>query len=461
MICPRKYSLVLSVLLLSIFTSTSLTIHAQGGKEYDKKSDPKVNRRDGLAMLKAVNDIVRRYYFDPEFRGLDLTAKYKAAEEQIKQQEFRWQIHRTIAQFLLDLNDSHTIFYPPDRLFRAEYGFSMMIIGEHCFVTDIKQKSDAARTGLSAGDRIEGINGLAPNRNNFWAINYLIYTLDPQETLSLDIVKPNGEKATVNIKTRFLSPAERKAERQKRKKEEESKPYTCQALSDEVVACKLRTFVVAKDIVDKMMKEAGNSKKLVLDLRGNGGGYVDTLMHMLGYFFDRRVKVGTEVRRNEKKERYADPRGARFGGDLFVLVDSQSASASEVFSRTIQIEKRGKVIGDTSMGAVMTSGGIVISLDAGTASIDFVATRNFAVNITIADLVMSDGGRLEGTGVTPDHLVGPTTLALSMRNDPILAFAASLAGVTITPENAGKLNFFLPKAEEESDKETENSVDNL
>ncbi|MDI1241190.1 MAG: S41 family peptidase [bacterium] len=452
---PRR--LLIAFLLAGFSLSTLCSVNAQDGKQYDKKSDPKVNRRDGLAMLKAINDIVKRYYFDPDFRGLNLSEKYIAAEQLIKQQDYRWQIHRTIAQFLLDFNDSHTVFFPPDRLFRVEYGFSMMIIGENCFVTAVTKQSGAGTSGLAAGDRIESINGISPNRSNFWAINYLIYTLDPQENLTIKVEKADGKKS-IDVKAKFLSPEERKAERQKRKKEEEAKPYTCRTLTPEVITCKLRTFVVEKEVVDKMMKEVAGYKKLVFDLRGNGGGYVATEQYLTGYFFDRKVKVGTEVKRDGKKERFAAPIENPFAGELLVVIDSQSASASEVFSRTIQIENRGKVLGDTSMGAVMTSGGIWMSLDAGTASIDFIATRNFSVNITIGDLIMSDGNRLEGIGVTPDHLVGPTPAALAMRTDPVLAFAASLAGVAITPEKAAELNFFIPKGEEESDKETEGSV---
>ena len=45
---------------------------------------------------------------------MDLDARFKAAEDQIKSQEKNWQIYRTIAQVLIDLNDSHTCFFLPD-----------------------------------------------------------------------------------------------------------------------------------------------------------------------------------------------------------------------------------------------------------------------------------------------------------------------------------------------------------
>lgn len=441
-------------LLAFLALSAVQTIPAQ--KElYDKKSDPSKNRNEGLRILNKVEGILEEYYFDPNYKGIDLKKRVEQAREQIKTQEYRWQIHRTIAQVLLDFDDSHTSFLPPDRLYRVEYGFSMMIIGNDSFVTDVKKGSDAEKKGLSAGDKIENINGIVPNRGNFRALSYLIYSLDPQENIKLNVVDPNRKAKDVQIVSRFLSPEERAAERRKRKKDEGEKPFTCLPISAETLACKLRTFSVSRSSVDKMMKAAQGYKKLVLDLRGNGGGLVDTEMHLTGYFFDKKVKIGTEVMRKSRKERFSNERSDPFTGELFVLVDSQSASASEVFARTMQLEGRGKVIGDTSMGAVMTSYQIPLPVDGRGASFDvnYGASRWFGVNVTIGDLLMSDGKSLEHVGVTPDHRVGPTPIAVAQRNDPVLAFAAELAGSPMTPEKAGTFNFFVPKAEEESDKE--------
>ena len=124
--------------------------------------------------------------------------------------------------------------------------------------------------------------------------------------------------------------------------------------------------------------------------------------------------------------------GSAYSGKLIVVIDSRSASASEIFARVIQIEKRGTVVGDRSAGAVMRA--VSYHHQHG---LDTVIP--YAVSVTDADVIMKDGKSLEKVGVVPDETVLPTAADLAAKRDPVLARAAALAGVSLDPEKAGSL----------------------
>jgi len=121
-----------------------------------------------------------------------------------------------------------------------------------------------------------------------------------------------------------------------------------------------------------------------------------------------------------------------FKGKVIVLIDAGSASAAEIFSRLMQLEHRGVVLGDISSGKVMMSRSF--SLDAGSGTL-----VSYGGSITEADVIMSDGQSLEHVGVTPHVRILPTGEDLANRRDPVLAAALELLGHKMSPLDAGKL----------------------
>ena len=115
-----------------------------------------------------------------------------------------------------------------------------------------------------------------------------------------------------------------------------------------------------------------------------------------------------------------------------MLVDGESGSASELFSRVVQLEKRGTVIGDQTSGLVMQ--GTYFPHKSGLDLVFF-----YGVSVTTADLMMTDGKSLERVGVTPDELLLPSPEDLAAGRDPVLSRAAALAGLKLEPEKAGQM----------------------
>jgi len=132
------------------------------------------------------------------------------------------------------------------------------------------------------------------------------------------------------------------------------------------------------------------------------------------------------------KEMKSKETGSHYDGNLIVLIDSKSASASEIFARVIQLEKRGIVIGDRSSGAVMEAQLLDHKL-----GLDTIIP--YAVSITDADLIMGDGKSIENVGVIPDELVLPSAADMAAKRDPVLTRAVERGGVKLDPEKAGAL----------------------
>jgi len=91
--------------------------------------------------------------------------------------------------------------------------------------------------------------------------------------------------------------------------------------------------------------------KLILDLRGNGGGYLDAAVHIADQFLDEgQLIVYTEGNARQRQEYKASKGGLCDGLEVAILIDEGSASASEILAGAIQDNDRGIVIGRRSFG---------------------------------------------------------------------------------------------------------------
>jgi carboxyl-terminal processing protease len=393
------------------------------------------DRGASLTMLRQIKVDLKDNYYDKAFRGMDLDSAFGEAEQKLRTSSSSIETTAILADVLLRLNDSHTKFFPPDRATRVQYGWTAAMIGDEPYVIEVVPGSDAKKKGMAVGDRILFWNRFEPTRSNLWQLYYLYNFVRPQVMQRVIVRKPDGTEKVLDINS-----------------EVRPRPNQLSDLLDEIestVAVKVdreqktgETFVWRyaafndQKPVERAMKKARESKSLVLDLRGNGGGAVDTLHTLVTYLFNREVHVATEKGRKGEKPFTAKGRKDAFAGPLVVLVDSRSGSAAEVLARLVQIEKRGTVIGDRTAGAVMTSRIFPHSVGIG-------ALAFYATSITVGDVRMSDGESLEHKGVTPDEMLRPTGADLAAGRDPVLARAITLLGGTMTAEQAGQ--FYRPK----------------
>ncbi len=97
--------------------------------------------------------------------------------------------------------------------------------------------------------------------------------------------------------------------------------------------------------------KAQNCEKLILDFRGNSGGYLDVAINLCNEFLnDGDMIVYTQGKSHPRQEIHANGKGSCQGEEVAVLIDEFSASASEIFAGAIQDNDRGIVVGRRSFG---------------------------------------------------------------------------------------------------------------
>jgi carboxyl-terminal processing protease len=396
-------------------------------------------------MLKETNETVRKQYFDPNFQGADLDASYRKAEQLIAAATSVHQGYEAVNDFLAVLQDSHTHFIPPKQPFEVEQGWRMQMIGDQCLVTHVKKSSDAAAKGLKPGDRILVVDGAKPSRSDWLNLEYQLNVLSQRSSLHLVVAE-----AGLQLKMMVVESVVKQLPAQydlttndiwRIQEHNQMAWHRFEARNTEVenvAVLKLPVFAPKNQAaIDSFFHKAEKYPAVIIDLRGNPGGAEDVLLETTSKLFDHEIKIGDTVGRNKTKPLVAKGSGSHaYSGKVIVLIDSQSASSSEIFARVVQLEKRGTVVGDSSAGAVrrverfnFVHGG---GWGAGNLFADGVA-------VTVADLKMTDGGSLEKVGVTPDEVVLPTPEELAAGADPQLARALQLAGAPLSAEKAGKL----------------------
>lgn len=153
---------------------------------------------------------------------------------------------------------------------------------------------------------------------------------------------------------------------------------------------------------------------LILDLRGNPGGYLQAAVDIAGEFLPRGTLVLTEELRDDEQEEYRVRRsGVALDVPLVVLVNGNSASASEIVAGAIRDHKRGTLVGTQTYGKGSVQ--ITHSLEDGS-----------SLRVTVARWLLPDGDHLDGEGITPDEVIEFTQEDRETGADPQLDRAVEL-----------------------------------
>jgi hypothetical protein len=93
-------------------------------------------------MLVSIRNEIRKNYYDPAFRGMDIEQHFKAAEAKLEEATSLGHAMAIIAQSLLDFDDSHLFFFPPNRTATVDYGWVMQMVGNDCYIVAVRPTPD-------------------------------------------------------------------------------------------------------------------------------------------------------------------------------------------------------------------------------------------------------------------------------------------------------------------------------
>ncbi len=144
-----------------------------------------------------------------------------------------------------------------------------------------------------------------------------------------------------------------------------------------------------KDALKELDKE--NISSIILDLRGNPGGLLDEAVDISRLFIPEGPIVHVKYRGDNMVTYYSNLKKPKY--KLVVLVDKNSASASEIFAGAVQDRKAGTVIGTPTYGKGTVQQ--IISLPRG----------GDGMKLTIAQYLTPNKRNIDGKGITPDIIV--------------------------------------------------------
>jgi len=375
-------------------------------------------------VLKIVSADVQKNFYDPQMRGLDWAALTEATRQRIRSSNNTGQMILAISTLLSRLQDSHTYFVPPRLTAQADFGFKARAYGSEVRVYEITKKGPAERSGLQIGDAILSLNGVPLDRSNIRETLWLVSRVVPATALDLEVATagPHAVHIPAHLVTsqehEYIESVWRVADWQRARDVRVNFSHRDYGTGISYVG--IPSFTASPELTYSEVSGAQRANVLILDLRGNSGGWEETLTSFLGFFTDKPTVLGKVVSRSQSQDWVIKPRTSGFHGAIIVLVDSDSASAAELAARFLQMFHGATILGDLTSGMVNRGRVIEEKIGAG-----FVMP--FATVVTSAKLVMPSGEELEGRGVIPDIKCVPTREDLVHGADPCLDQALAFA----------------------------------
>lgn len=397
----------------------------------------KSNRDLMRGIAEGVHDIIKKNFYDPSLKGIDWDKELHETQKKIDASNSPGEMLAAIYWMVRKMDDSHTRFLPPWQTLEPRFGFQVKPFGDTVRVYKIKEKGAAEKAGLLVGDTVLGIEGVVADRKHYWETQFYYRLIQPAGILVLDIER-NGKRQRreipADVHTRQAMELAYDFSKVFDAIREEETSYAENpfqyASKDDIGYVKLRNFV--GDMAERALWRVKGSRALIIDVRGNPGGEIDDLQRFAGYLEKSETELFTETLRGRTQKITAKPRKPSFSDvPIAVLVDSESASASEIIARHLQLSGRAVIIGDKTAGEV--AGARYFQQHIGAEPAVF-----YGAQTTVAQVTFPDGKDIEKIGVTPDLMCIPEAADLVAKRDPCYGLAMTTLKAKLAGSSAQK-----------------------
>ncbi|MCR5455553.1 MAG: hypothetical protein K6F33_11255 [Bacteroidales bacterium] len=247
--------------------------------------------------------------------------------------------------------DPHTVYKTPQEAEEEEmkYGAERTGIGAQAAtmhdtltIISVEPHTSGYKAGLRAGMQIDSING-QPVTNRILSSEQLIRIINArQDSITLTMIKGKGRKKIVIPRYRIKN----------------TSIESCYSPNDSTTYIKIFKFTkYTGEDFENTIKKIGHKKlrNVIIDLRDNPGGYLQVCEPICNQIIPANMLLYTTIKSHEEAQSvFANKHGLLKHSRIYVLINENSASASEVIASCIQDNDRGVIIGRRSFGKALT-----------------------------------------------------------------------------------------------------------
>ncbi len=273
-------------------------------------------------------------------------------------------------------------------------GINIASISGKIYIVNVLENAPAYNSGIRSGDIILKVNSKDVNGQSVYQVAQLIRG-NINQIVNLELLRGN-EKFSCNVK----------------REEIKVKTIEYKKVSNDIGYIRISSFIGVDTPAEFIvaLNRLKDTKGLILDLRGNSGGLFQNAIVISNLFMNDGVIVNVIARQGKKNTYKAENEGCIYDNPLVVLIDENSASASEILSSALKDNKRAVLVGTRTYGK-----GLVQKV--------FALPNKSGMNLTIARYLTPKGVDINKKGIEPDYIVNFKHSDFITNNDPQLSFA--------------------------------------